>query len=133
MAETGEEDAREKFVLWSKTDKHTRQGAVLDIDTGMLRRDHVLVLRSPQAEITLGLGGTSAALMDFAKSGDTRDDPFLKACGEADQAIARGDFEGTRDLGVPDVIPLQKVISDTSKEAEMMRTRREDQGACHAE
>ena len=104
MAETGEADTREKFVLWSKTDKHRREGTVLDIDTGVLRRDHVLVLRSPQAEIMLGLGASSAALMEFAKTGDTRDDPLLAACGEADQAIACGDFAATRDLGVPDVI-----------------------------
>jgi hypothetical protein len=95
---------REKFVLWSKSDKHKREGAVLDIDTGLLRRDHVLVLRSPQAEITLGLGSTAAALMDFAQKGATRDNSLLKACDQADQAIARGDLETSRDLGVPDVI-----------------------------
>lgn len=104
MAEAGETDGREKFVLWSKSGKHAREGTVLDIDTGVLRRGHVLVLRSPQAEITLGLGGISAALIDFAQKGETRDDPLLKACDEADQAIARGDFEATRSLGVPDVI-----------------------------
>ena len=99
-----EKDTREKFVLWSKSDKPAREGTVLDIDTGVLRRGHVLVLRSPQAEITLGLGGTSAALMDFAQKSETRDDPLLKACHEADQAIACGDFETTHGLGVPDVI-----------------------------
>jgi hypothetical protein len=104
MVEADETDSREKFVLWSKSDKHSREGAVLDIDTGVLRRDHVLVLRSPQAEITLGLGSNAATLMNFAQKGETRDDPLLKACDEADQAIARGDFETTRGLGVPDVI-----------------------------
>src|SRR5215469_10998845 len=104
MADTSGTDAREKFVLWSKSDKHAREGTVLDIDTGVLRRDHVLVLRSPQAEITLGLGGTAAALMEFAQNGDTRDDPLLEACDEVDQAIVRGNLEASRDLGVPDVI-----------------------------
>jgi len=104
MSGVAERAARDKFVLWSKSDKHAREGTVLDIDTGALRRDHVLVLRSPQAEITLGLGNNAAALMDFAQRGDTRDDPLFKTCDEADQAIARSDFETARDLGVPDVI-----------------------------
>src|SRR6185437_13337505 len=81
MAEEADEpDTREKFVLWSKSDKHSREGTVLDIDTGMLRRGHVLVLRSPQAEITLALGNTAAALMDFARHGETRDDPATIRC-----------------------------------------------------
>jgi|SRR6185437_1798270 hypothetical protein len=105
MAEEADEpDTREKFVLWSKSDKHSREGTVLDIDTGVLRRNHVLVLRSPQAEITLALGNTAAALMDFAQKGETRNDPLLAACSDAEQSIASGDFETTRDLGVPDVI-----------------------------
>lgn len=54
MPEAAESTTRDKFVLWSKGNKHAREGTVLDIDTGVLRRDHVLVLRSPQAEITLG-------------------------------------------------------------------------------
>lgn len=104
MPETVETETRNKFVLWSKSDKHAREGTVLDIDTGVLRRDHVLVLRSPQAEITLGLGRTAAALMDFAQQGKTRENALLEACDEADRAIARGDLVTTRDLGVPDVI-----------------------------
>jgi hypothetical protein len=104
MTDRPEPDTREKFVLWSRSDKHVRQGSVLDIDTSLLRRDHVLVLRSPQAEITLGLGGTSAALMAFAQKGDTRGDPLFKTCDEADRIIASGDFENACRLGVPDVI-----------------------------
>ncbi len=104
MAEAAETPVREKFVLWSKSDKQAREGTVLDIDTGVLRRDHVLVLRSPQAEITLGLGGTAAALMDFAQKGAAGNDGLLKACDVADEAIARGDLEASRELGVPDVI-----------------------------
>jgi hypothetical protein len=104
MAKASETGIRDKFTLWSKSDRPTREGTVLDIDTGVLRRDHVLVLRSPQAEITLGLGGTAAALMNFAHKGETYDEPLFKACDEADQALARGDFKTTRDLGVPDVI-----------------------------
>ncbi|HWE71521.1 MAG TPA: hypothetical protein VG328_00050 [Stellaceae bacterium] len=104
MADRAETETREKFVLWSKSDKHTREGTVLDIDTGLLRRDHVLVLRSPQAEITLGLGATSAALMEFAQKGDTHDSSLFEACDKADRAIARGDFETLRNSGVPDVI-----------------------------
>jgi hypothetical protein len=77
---------------------------VLDIDTGVLRRGHVLVLRSPQAELTLGLGAASAALMEFAQKGETRDNSLFEACDKADQAIARGDFETARKFGVPDVI-----------------------------
>jgi len=96
--------ARKKFVLWSKSDKDTREGTVLDIDTGVLRRGHVLVLRSPQAELTLGLGAASAALMEFAQKGETRDNSLFEACDKADQAIARGAFETARKFGVPDVI-----------------------------
>ena len=89
---------REKF------DRHARQGIVLDINTGVLRRDHVLVLRSPQIEITLGLGGTAGALMDFAQNGETRNDFLLDTCDKADRAIACGDLVQSRALGVPDVI-----------------------------
>jgi hypothetical protein len=96
--------AREKLVLWSRSDEHAHKGAVLDIDTGVLRRDHVLVLRSPQVEVMLGLGGTAGALMDFAHKGETCDDPLLDTCSEADRAIARGDLARSRALGVPDVI-----------------------------
>jgi hypothetical protein len=95
---------REKFVLWSKSDRPAREGTVLDIDTGALRQNHVLLLRSPHAEITLGLGGTAGTLMGFAHRGETYDDPLLKACDDADRAITRGDLETARDLGVPDVI-----------------------------
>jgi hypothetical protein len=70
----------------------------------VLRRDHVLVLRSPQIEIMLGLGGTAGALMEFADKGETRDDPLLHTSYEADQAIARGDLARSRALGVPDII-----------------------------
>ena len=87
-----------------KFGRHTREGTVLDLNTGMLRRDHVLVLRSPQIEITLGLGGTAGALMDFAQQGETRNDPLLDTCNEADEAIRRGDLVQSRALGVPDVI-----------------------------
>jgi hypothetical protein len=97
-------EAGQKFVLWSKNDKDARAGSVLDIDTGVLRRDRVLVLRSPQAEITLGLGGVAGELMDFAREGTTGGDPLLDACNDADQAIARGDLAKSRALGVPDVI-----------------------------
>lgn len=104
MPDRADTAAREKFVLWSKRDKDRRAGTVLDIDTGVLRRGHVLVLRSPQAELTLGLGATSAALMEFAQKGETRDNSLFEACNKADQAIARGDFETARTFGVPDVI-----------------------------
>ncbi|HEY3920449.1 MAG TPA: hypothetical protein VGL83_21860 [Stellaceae bacterium] len=97
-------EAGQKFVLWSKTEKHAREGAVLDIDTGVLRRDHVLVLRSPQAEITLGLGATAVALIDFAQSGKSGGNALLDACEEADEAIARGDLVKSRALGIADVI-----------------------------
>lgn len=101
-------EAGQKFVLWSKTENPARPGAVLDIDTGVLRRDHVLVLRSPQAEITLGLGATAGALIDFAQNGETRGKPLLDMCDEVDDAIARGDFAKSRDLGVPDIITTIK-------------------------
>jgi hypothetical protein len=97
-------EAGQKFVLGSKSGKTAREGTVLDIDTGVLRRDRVLVLRSPQAEITLGLGDVAGELMDFARDGAPRGNSLLDACGEADQAIARGDLARSRALGVPDVI-----------------------------
>lgn len=99
-------DAGQKFVLWSKTEKHAREGTVLDIDTGVLRRGHVLVLRSPQAEITLGLGTTAGVLIDFAEHGEKGDDPLLAACSGIDMAIARGDLAKSRALGIPDVITM---------------------------
>lgn len=99
MSETGL-----KFVLWSKRGKSPREGSVLDIDTGVLRRDHVLMLRSPQAEITLGLGAKAGAFMDFAANGETRGDPLFDACREADESIAGGNLAKSFALGVPGVI-----------------------------
>lgn len=104
MSETGPSETTQKFVLWSKSNKATREGTVLDINTGVLRCDHVLVLRSPQAEITIGLGSVAGELMDFAHEGETRGDALLHACSEADLAIAAGDLAKSRALGVPDVI-----------------------------
>ena len=51
MSERGQE-----FVLWSKSNKGTREGTILDIDTGVLRRDHVLRLRcrNPKSPSALG-------------------------------------------------------------------------------
>lgn len=99
-------EAGQNFVLWSKSAKSAREGTVLDIDTGVLRRDRVLVLRSRQAAITLSLGSVAGALMDFAHNGATRDHPILDACDEADQAIIAGDFARSQALGVPDVVTM---------------------------
>lgn len=105
MTETAEVGAGESFVLWSKgSAKSTREGSVLDINTGTLRREHVLRLRSSQAEITLGLGTTASALMDFAEDGETFGDPLLKTCAQADRAITRDNLAKSRALGVPDFI-----------------------------
>jgi hypothetical protein len=104
LVESIDIEAEERFVLWSKSSESTREGSVLDIDTGILRRDHVLRLRSPQSEITLGLGAIAGALIDFAENGETFGEPLLEISDKADQAIRRDDFAKSHALGVPAVV-----------------------------
>ncbi|HKT18964.1 MAG TPA: hypothetical protein VJR47_13040 [Stellaceae bacterium] len=50
------------------------EGRLVDVNTGRLRRGHVLVQRTPGIELFIGLGGSAAQAMDFvfddARSGD---------------------------------------------------------------
>ena len=41
------------------------EGRLVDVNTGTLRRDHVLVQRTPGIELFIGLGASAAQAMDF--------------------------------------------------------------------
>lgn len=54
------------------------EGRLVDVNTGTLRRDHVLVQRTPGIELFIGLGASAAQAMDFVFD-DARSDDFAAA------------------------------------------------------
>jgi hypothetical protein len=50
------------------------QGRLVDVNTGTLRRDHVLVQRTPGIELFIGLGASAAQAMDFVFDDDRAND-----------------------------------------------------------
>ncbi|HYM30634.1 MAG TPA: hypothetical protein VEU47_05005, partial [Candidatus Cybelea sp.] len=57
-----------------------REGLLLDIDTGVVRRDRVLVQHAGGVLLFLGLGPRAARLRRFAFGEDLAADPFIARC-----------------------------------------------------
>ncbi|MBV9859644.1 MAG: hypothetical protein JO038_06030 [Alphaproteobacteria bacterium] len=77
------------------------EGALVDTDTGVLRRDRVLVQRGPGALVVLGAGPRAGHLCRFAFAAADGVDPFLAACQAVDEAIERGDLAKAAEHGIP--------------------------------
>lgn len=83
------------------TDRATRNGLRLDVDTGVLRHDRVLVQRSPVATLVMGFGTKAVQLRNFACGGEDDFDPFIARCCEIDAAIESGRLAKTRRYRLP--------------------------------
>ncbi|HZK90297.1 MAG TPA: glucosaminidase domain-containing protein [Stellaceae bacterium] len=81
-------------------------GRLIDIDTGVLRADRVLVQRGAGAVVFLGLGPRAGRLCRFALDDDDDDDgdPFVSRCRRLDEALEQGDLAKACDHGIPHVV-----------------------------
>jgi hypothetical protein len=79
-------------------DDHRSQGRLVDLNTGTVRRDRVLIQRTPGADLFIGFGPRAGRLLDFAFTGETNGDPVLTRCAVADDVIAEGDLRKTQQL-----------------------------------
>ena len=78
-----------------------RNGLRLDVDTGVLRHDRVLVQRTPLATLVMGFGTKAVQLRRFACGDADVSDPFIARCLEIDAAIEMGRLAKTRQYRLP--------------------------------
>jgi hypothetical protein len=78
-----------------------REGLLVDFGTGVLRRDRVLVRRSPIAVIFMGHGSRAERLGQFACADEGDPDPFIARCREIAAAVESGDLAKAQRSGVP--------------------------------
>ena len=79
-----------------------KKGLLVDVGTGILRRDHVLVQRAPGAVVVLGYGPRAELLRRFACEEAAGDgDPFIARCNGIARAIESGQLAKARQSGVP--------------------------------
>jgi hypothetical protein len=82
-----------------------KKGLLVDVDTGVVRRDHVLVQRAPGAVLVLGYGPRAEQLRRFACEEVVGDaDPFIARCNGIARAIESGTLAKARRCGVPRAI-----------------------------
>lgn len=79
-----------------------QEGRLVDINTGVVRRDHVLVQSTPAAVLCIGFGPRAARLQRFAFAEDGDPPPFLVECARIAKAIEAGDLAKARQFGAPD-------------------------------
>lgn len=77
------------------------QGRLVDFETGIVRRDHVLVQSTPGAVIFLGFGPRAARLRRFAFGEAADPDPFLARCHAIAEAAEGGRIAKAQQAGVP--------------------------------
>lgn len=75
--------------------------ALVDIDTGVVRRGRLLVQHGPDAVVFLGFGGRAAQLQRFAFGYDDDTGPFIERCREVAEAVERGSLQKATQLGIP--------------------------------
>ena len=78
-----------------------RKGLLVDIDTGVMRQDHVLVLRAPSAVCFLGFSPRVGQLWRFAfdEAGDTA--PFIARCRTIVAPVKSGRLPKMRRANIP--------------------------------
>ena len=70
-----------------------REGMLVDVDAGVLRRNKVLAQSAPGALLFMGLGPEAARLCRFALEDDESDpDPFLARCRRIASTVESGEF-----------------------------------------
>lgn len=77
------------------------EGQLIDIDTGVLRRDRLLVQRGPGATVYVGLGRGAERLARFGFDEGSDTDPFIASCRHVAEAIERGDLSKADEFGIP--------------------------------
>jgi hypothetical protein len=102
MDEADLSDITEDFSDGSRFSGRKSKGQLVDVNTGTLRRDHLLVQRTPGVEFYIGLGSMAGRLLDFAFASNSDPDPFFANCEVIDEALQDGDLAKTRHLGAPD-------------------------------
>ncbi len=79
----------------------SQEGLLVDIETGILRRDRMLVQSGPGGMVFLGFGRRAAQLDRFAFSNDDNSDPFIACCRHIAEIVENGDLAKAEQLGVP--------------------------------
>ena len=70
-----------------------REGVLVDVDVGVLRRNKVLAQSAPGVVLFLGLGADAARLCRFALEDDESDpDPFLARCRRIAKTVESGEL-----------------------------------------
>lgn len=78
-----------------------REGLLVDIETGAMRKDHVLVQSAPGALLFLGFGPRAERLCRFAFDESADPDPFIARCERIAKAVESGGLAKARGFGVP--------------------------------
>jgi len=77
-----------------------REGRLVDIDTGVLRQDRVLVQPTPGAVLFLGLGPRAQRLCRFAFGQESEGDPFIARCLRIVEAVESGRLAKAQQAGM---------------------------------
>ena len=80
-------DITKDFSDGSRFGGRKSKGRLVDLNTGILRRDHVLVQRTPGVEIFIGFGPMAGRLLNFAFESGSEPDPFFAKCDAIDEAL----------------------------------------------
>lgn len=78
-----------------------QEGLLVDIETGVVRKDHVLVQSAPGALLFLGFGPRAELLCRFAFEEADDPNPFIARCERIAKAVESGGLAKARGMGVP--------------------------------
>ena len=92
-------DTNENFSHTPRSSRQRSEGALIDFNTGALRRNHVLIQRTPGVELFIGLGPVAGAALDFAFGKTFEPSSFLAQCDAIDQAIENGEVTEAQPFG----------------------------------
>ncbi len=93
-------DTSANFRRESRLAPYEAEGLLVDLNTGALRHNHVLVQRTPGVEIFIGLGSGAGRALDFAFERKFEAGSFLAHCDAIDRAIETGDLMRAQQLGI---------------------------------
>jgi len=85
-------------------DNESQEGLLVDINTGIMRRDRLLVQSGPGGMVFLGFGRRAAQLDRFAFGDDDDPDLFIVRCRHIAEIIENGELAKAERLGVPPAI-----------------------------
>jgi hypothetical protein len=78
-----------------------RLGTVVDVDTGLLRKDYVLVQNTPRAILIFGFGPRAELLARFAAGDESDPDPFITHSRRVAQTDEHSKFTKLDGLDLP--------------------------------